>query len=65
MNKRIAVKKKNPYAVPDLKKITTYIKKDTARKIKIMAATRECPDYVIIQRALDLYFKKIEASEVV
>lgn len=54
---RVVVKKTDPYIIAsNLKKITTYIKPETAIQIKIKAAKKDCWDYEIIQEALDAYF---------
>ncbi len=48
----------NKPAKPQIKKYTTHLKRETIKRIKILAAENDIADYEVVQTALDRYFER-------
>ena len=42
---------------PQVEKYTTHLKRETVKRIKILAAENDIADYEVVQTALDRYFE--------
>ena len=43
---------------PQVEKYTTHLKRETIKRIKILAAENDIADYEVVQSALDRYFER-------
>ena len=43
---------------PQVEKYTTHLKRETIKRIKILAAENDIADYEVVQTALDRYFER-------